>query len=828
MFRTCAYAVSLAIVLFGLTASVCQAEIVLNPDGYFEGPGLDFLVYHNTYLGGRQGGLQMLLHGTRVLDAGTIFYRTTDGKHDGYYSDGKKRVGEREIDIDRGVVSLACEFPAVELKHDLVVGTDGQSIAITARLDKPVDWETIAECAIKIEIFPETYFGNTYSGGGISDCFRERHMGRKVLIPAADKIVVAPEEPLRTMTFGAKNAVLSLHDERRDLRVSGYMVFASLPWGSKETEFSLIVTPKLEPSWRRTPVIQASQVGYHPGQKKVAVLELDSRVTDVENMDLLRLDDAGAMQAVKTGKPTSWGPLFDYNYYTFDFTEVVAPGQYCLRYSDQQLGPFRIGTDAYSEAWWPTMDTFFPVQMCHTKVRDYLIVWHGACHIDDALQAPPSWSGMDGYHQGPETETRFEPKEHVPGMDWGGWHDAGDFDLPSGAVAGTAMWMALAYEEFGVDRDVTSVSRDERLVELYESDDKNDMLQQVAFGMEYLLAQYRAFGHIGAGVIANNGPDYGRVGDPVSITDGLVYDPALKLGERKDGRSGVSDDRWIYTNRNTGGEYQFVQIAAIASRVLRGHDETLAEECLRSAKAVWTFEQAHEPVHFPVAYQPQEDDSHSLELAAAAELYLTTGDDLYKDRLLALVPSIEGMPAERFGHGVGFTLLRALPKLEDDAFRQAVQKKAKGFQEHLATSFTKSPYGVSMDFSIWGNNWTVLQHTARLYYFVKHFPELFDAEYVYSGLHYNFGRHPATNHSYVSAVGAKSATIAFGFNRNESTYIPGGVVSGASLIRPKFPDYRERPWDWYQTEYVIQGSAAYVFDVLAVDSLLNRAHCENH
>ncbi|NIA12946.1 MAG: hypothetical protein GWP08_02610 [Nitrospiraceae bacterium] len=821
MLRTGAYVTGLAMVLFCLLASVCQAQIVLNEEGYFEGPGLNFLVYHNTYIGGRQGGLQMLLHGTRVLDAGTLFYRTVDGKGVSYYSDDDKKVGERQLDLDQGVVSLSCEFTGAEMKHDLVVGTDGESITISARLDKPVDWDKISECVLKIEIFPEAYFGKAYMGGGVSDFFRHRHMGRRVLIPSAKEIVVAPESPLQTLTFSANNAVLSLRDERRDLKVSGYMVFASLTPGSTETSFSMTISPTLDSTWRRPPVIQFSQLGYHPAQQKIAVLELDSRETDAHAMELLRVDKTGTFNVVKTMEPVAWGPLFDYNYHNFDFTDVVTPGQYYLRYGDQQEGPFRIDPEVYETAWQPTMDTFFPVQMCHTKVRDYLIVWHGACHVDDAMQAPSNLKGQDGYRQGAETETPFKEKEHIPGLDWGGWHDAGDFDLPSGAVAGTAMWMALAYEEFGVERDVTSVSREARHVELYEPDGQNDMLQQVAFGMEYLLGQYRAFGHIGAGVIATTGPDYGRIGDPASITDGLVYDESLEPFERKEGRSGTFDDRWIYTTRGTGGQYQFSQVAALAARVLNGHNDALATECLQAAEAVWTFEQTHEPVTFPVAYQPQEDDTHSLELAATAELYLSTGNEKYKERLLALIPSIEAMAADRFGHGVGFTLLRVLPEIDNATFQDAIAKKSKAFSDAVEKRSSQSPYGVSMGFGIWGNNWGVLQQTARLYFFAKQFPELFDAEHVYSGLHYNFGRHPATNHSYVSGVGAKSATVAFGFNRNESTYIPGGVVSGASLIRPKFPDYRARPWDWYQTEYVIQGSAAYVFDVLAADELLN-------
>ncbi|MFH1742351.1 MAG: glycoside hydrolase family 9 protein [bacterium] len=812
---------TIAVSLF-LAASVCQAQISLTPEGYFEGPGFNFLVYHNNFIGGRQGGLQMLLHGTRVLDSGSVFCRTSDGQLYGYYDNNGKKIGDRVVIVEENTCTIPGEFSALDLKYNLVVRTDGPAIQITVKLDKPVDWDKITEFVFKIEIFPEAYFNKIYSGGGITDYFLERLMSRTSLIPAANKILIAPEDPLLAMTIRANSAELSLRDDRRNHLVSGYMVCASLPPNSQKKEFSVTITPKLNPTWRRKPVIQVSQVGYHPAQQKTAVLELDSRITDIEKMELLHLDNSGIIGSVKMGVPVKWGNLFDYKYYIFDFTEVMRPGLYYLRYQNEQVGPFRIGTEVYKEAWHPTMDVFFPVQMCHVKVRDFLIVWHGACHVEDALQAPPNKAVIDGYHQGPETETKFKTNEHVPGLGWGGWHDAGDFDLASGAIAGTVLWIALAQELFDVDRDVTSIQKSQQLVELSESDSRNDMLQQAAYGIEFLLGLYRNVGHICAGVIANTGPDYGRVGDPTSITDGFIYDPDLGPEERKDGYSGKFDDRWVFTNRNTGGQYQFTQVAAICSRILREYDSELSEECLRAAEEVWEYEQTHEPVNFSVAYQPQEDQFHSLELSAAVELYLTTGKDKYKDRLLALTPSIEQMPALTFGHGVGFTLVRVLPKVENEVLKKAIREKSKEYRAAIELEFAKSPYGVYLHFGIWGNNWDVLQQTARLYFFIRHFPDLFDPEDLYSGLHYNFGCHPATNHSYVSGVGAKSATIGYGFNRKDTTYIPGGVVSGASLILPKFPEYRERPWDYYQTEYVIQGSAAYVFDVLAADSLLNQ------
>jgi len=71
---------------------------------------------------------------------------------------------------------------------------------------------------------------------------------------------------------------------------------------------------------------------------------------------------------------------------------------------------------------------FFPVQMCHVEVRQGEKVWHGACHLDDGLQAPPNQKHFDSYIQKPET--RYKANEHIPALDWGGEHDAGDYDLP--------------------------------------------------------------------------------------------------------------------------------------------------------------------------------------------------------------------------------------------------------------------------------------------------------------------------------------------------------------------------------------------------------------
>ena len=176
------------------------SQITLQPDGYFDAPGFRFLVYQNDYLGGRLGGLEMILQGRRVLDAGNVVCITTDGKKYGYYSDDDDKRGERIIDLKKGTVSYPVELPPLGLKYMVTVTSEGKSIDIQIDLEQSVDWEKIAEIALRIEIYPEDYEYKTFNGGGISDYFYEQHMGRRLLIPEAQKINIAPEDPRSPVT----------------------------------------------------------------------------------------------------------------------------------------------------------------------------------------------------------------------------------------------------------------------------------------------------------------------------------------------------------------------------------------------------------------------------------------------------------------------------------------------------------------------------------------------------------------------------------------------------------------------------------------------------
>lgn len=102
------------------------------------------------------------------------------------------------------------------------------------------------------------------------------------------------------------------------------------------------------------------------------------------------------------------------------------------------------------------------------------------------------------------------------------------------------------------------------------------------------------------------------------------------------------------------------------------------------------------------------------------------------------------------------------------------------------------------------------------------FPDIFPSAPIFNALNFILGVHPGENTaSFASGVGARSTTVAYGVNRADWSYIPGGVSSGTALIRPDFPELLDWPYLWQQQEYVMGGGATnFMFLVLAADQLL--------
>jgi len=109
----------------------------------------------------------------------------------------------------------------------------------------------------------------------------------------------------------------------------------------------------------------------------------------------------------------------------------------------------------------------------------------------------------------------------------------------------------------------------------------------------------------------------------------------------------------------------------------------------------------------------------------------------------------------------------------------------------------------------------------RNYILHKAFPDIIGPEYTLRGLDYVLGTHPASDVSLVSGVGSRSKTIAYGSNRADYSFIPGGVVPGIVIVKPDFPELKEDwPFLWFENEYVIGAAALFIYVGNAADAML--------
>jgi endoglucanase len=271
------------------------------------------------------------------------------------------------------------------------------------------------------------------TGGGIFPLYPSREMRmddqshRFEPLPLAKgrTLTLAPEDPLHRISIASSGQDVSLYDGRNQAQ-NGWLVVRSLiPAGKTGTVVEWFLRAKTLPGWVREPVIGYSQVGYHPSQTKTAVIELDRNDRPIVDARLLEISANGDTSVAFEGRVGHWGNYLRYNYLTFDFSAVKKNGLYVIAYGRQWSTPFRVAADVYANVWHPTLDIYFPVAMDHVYVKEAYRVWHGASHLDDALQAPPDHVHFDLYAQGPSTDDCFHAFQHIPGLNVGGWFRCG-------------------------------------------------------------------------------------------------------------------------------------------------------------------------------------------------------------------------------------------------------------------------------------------------------------------------------------------------------------------------------------------------------------------
>lgn len=807
-----------------LWASLSEASgaLVLNDKDYFEQQGLNVLVFSNWYDGlfsdSKTSGVELIHHGVRTVTNGDLRLQATPEQWDSI-----PKFIERKVNKADGSIEAFMEYPSEKFSYSIKVQAQGDKVRITLNLPKALPKSLVNKAGFNLEFLPSAYFHKSFLMDEQAGQFPIYPVGAKEindkvappLMAKGQHLVLAPETTDRNISIHSNSSPLELYDGRSKAQNGWFVVRSLIPANKKGVVVDWTLEAKTESNWIRQPMIAHSQLGYHPDQDKRAVIELDKNDKAEDRVvKLLKINPIGSPVVALQAPAKEWGSYWRYHYLTFDFTSVKEPGLYQLQFAGKTTTPFRIAKDVYQSAWYPSLDTYMPVQMDHMLIKEAYRVWHGASHLDDALQAPVNHEHFDLYAQGPTTDTPYQPGEHIP-LNVGGWYDAGDFDIRTQTQYDVVMNLAETWERFKPARDVTNVNYESREVNLRVADGKPDVLQQIEHGTLGLLAQYRAVGHAIPGIVEAHITQYTHLGDGSTKTDNLIFDKSKKETESDGFRSGKFDDRWAFTSRSTPLNYGAMAALAAASRALAGYNDKMAAESLATAKKAWREEASKATPDLFHVGNTTGGDLNSEKLKAAVELLLATGDAEYAQVIEKLLPELKS----KFAFNV-FPLLRVMPKMSGE-YKSKIRAMTVDYQKQLADMEAKNPFGVLITEFGWAGSGTVIRVALNNYYLHKSFPDLVSRESVLKGLNYILGNHPVHNLSLVSGVGAESKEVAYGNNRADFSFIAGGVVPGILVLKPDYPENHEDwPFFWGENEYVVDEAAAYILLVNAANDLL--------
>jgi hypothetical protein len=874
-------ALTSAVGLFG-----ADFAMTVTDKNYLDTRGFSVFLYDSTYhpvfVDQKNTAMEMILHGQRIATNGDVRLMPTPEQWDLVAT-----LTGRQPDKANNRLTANLAFPSFELSYTLEVAAEPGGVKVSINLDKPLPEKLAGRAGFNVEFLPSIYMGKAYLVDGtkagifprtpndpmtrvlplagepkkayyLGDWDKAKGYTQPLPFAEGKSITLGIDDPLARVTVKSDTADLMLFDGRNRAQNGWFVLRSLIPSGRTTGAIVWHIRPDVIPNWTRPPVIAHSQVGYAPGFSKVAVLELDPKYNGPKTARVLRLTEDGSYKQVFEGPITAPTPWLRYVYSKFDFTPVKDPGLYTIEYAGQRTAAFPIARDVYAGIWQDSLDHHIAVQMDHVSVREGYRVWHGASHLDDARLAPVVGDQFDGWTQATATDGKYKGGDHIPGMNVGGWYDAGDFDLEEPAQLNVIQSLALAYREFNLKYDELTVDEAAREVEMHRPDGVPDAVQQVKHGALLILAQFKNIGHSIRGTHEPDLRQYTHLGDGSTKTDGRIYDPKLGPNEVKGEYSGKPDDRWIFSTTNAGTQWSAIAALAAAADALKGWDDALAKDCLETAIKAWNDEKAH-PTPTPgrggfggatpapgvlaasqgvVPGAPGGTPAPAgapgappappagfgrgafgvgMDWAAALELAIATnGAEPYKSRLKELFPQM--ITPQQLGFR-GWTAIRALPYLDagaKDQLREAVKTYMAGLDKQLDAT----PFGVPPSMGTWGGSGSVVEMATRMYFLHKAFPDLVSPEYTLRAVNYILGTHPVSSTSYVAGVGTVSKTTTYSNNRADNAYIPGAVIPGYIIIKPDFPEcIDDFGFLWFEHEAVVAGSASWVVAGNAADAL---------
>ena len=752
-------------------AAVCFAAEAPAPVALEEGriqQGL-FLLF-----GGKQGGVH-LMRGSEVLirDIGITCGNGGFWPYD--------RMADVNVAFGKGTLAFSGKVPGREIVYGQDISIEGNRIKVVMR--RTGAWGQQGWDNLTFRLPVERYKGAAFRADGEEKRYALKYAPEhEYLAVNVKKLECSLDDPTLNLTFECAQG-LSVSDERRWYG-QNYCVSVGVPRDRQEGVSVMYLTLPQLPASLGT-AVRYSRSGYPVAGPKAVVLEWPrhgSRPAD----DSVRLEKADGT-VVKEGKfdQTASPRHMQCDFAPFDFSEIKEPGSYRIVWSGGKIA-VEIRKSVFEDTLWePTLDYFIPFQMCHASV-DFggKAPEHTKCHMDDGIRVAANFSGVDRFQSYECEGTPYQAGDPVP-CARGGWHDAGDCDLNIYAQ-GFAVWvLALAYEEFGLRRDVATLDAEGGRFTLGKPDGVPDIVQQIEWGVLWLRGMLQPDGRSFVGLVDQ--PDrYSQSGK--------------KWSEMTDNKPGTGDERQVYVDYHA--ELQLMQATALcaASRALRQARPELSKQCLDDAVKALEYFRAHKEVYRSTVYfYPEHKGRDGMLALTLAELYLTKKDPSYLKELEGMAeairnlevtdPYITGTSASTFWYAPP-VLARLHGALPDGALKSAVVAACRRAAEAQAQSEAPRPWPFHYwHFGNWGQAPTGATRTFDAYWLSKAVPDVFPVSAALRSMLWIYGLHPLNDRTFVSGVGLPGPEYIhsgqiFGLFGSEPGSVPGALVGGLTGLFP--------------------------------------------
>jgi len=425
------------------------------------------------------------------------------------------------------------------------------------------------------------------------------------------------------------------------------------------------------PEGKGSALVRYNQLGYLPGSVKEFVLvdhpATTFQIIDSEGMVHYKgtLEDEGTWdlsgEAVRVGS----------------FTPFTVPGTYRI-YIDEEVvsDPFEIGASAWLPALNGSIKSFYFQRASMAIGEQYGGMYQRAAgHPDLDCPYHPSTGVSSGTLDSP-----------------GGWYDAGDYGkyIVNAAISVGQM---LNLEELW-----PGAVRDGQLNIPESGNGVSDLLDEIRVELDWMVTMQNSDGGVYHKLTARN------------------FGPFIMPAEY--------DLERLIIGKGTAATLDFAASMALASRTYRETDGTFADNALAAAEKAWAWAQGHPDLPYrnppDVSTGEYGDNQFSDDFYwAAAELYITTGDQEYLEYLRSNEePYIHQITNswKFFIRNMGFHSLIAHREAIDPELASGLVSKHLALSEEILHQTESIPYRIGLDHFEWGSNSDILNQAMILCY----------------------------------------------------------------------------------------------------------------